>query len=132
MEPSKKRPQIVVTARMRQLGAAALRAADSLPDELAAQSVFEAMINDTDYCARIRTRRRKPLPATFHEWVTSLPVKDNIVGDFVEDAQADRNLARVTTYEGLSSYLKFKGACPEAIATGRRLWKRFEKLKNPS
>lgn len=61
----------------------------------------------------------------FREWVRSKTAHDNLRGDFIEDAEFDRELPDVSTFEELEGYLRRKCACVEAVDAAKSLWKEF-------
>jgi putative DNA primase/helicase len=67
----------------------------------------------------------RPLPISFKEYLQQRRLTDTPNGTFVEDAQHDRMLPDVRTWEQLESYLRGRGACDGALAAGRSVWGQY-------
>lgn len=62
----------------------------------------------------------------FREYVLSRRAADNIRGDFINDAKADRKFPEAAaTWGDVETYLLVRGACREAVQAGRKLWNEY-------
>lgn len=65
---------------------------------------------------------------TFKDFMRNCDAGQDMRGDFLRDARADRQFPEVQTWRELESYLLRCGACEEARKAGRALWREFRAL----
>ena len=64
----------------------------------------------------------------FQEWLGTRKAHDNPRGDFIEDSRTLLDLGKfpdVDTLEQLLWWLQQRGACEEAVAEARGLWREY-------
>jgi hypothetical protein len=67
---------------------------------------------------------------TFSDFIQSRRASDSPRGDFIADTQMLIRLGRlpeVKRWSQLEFEMRRRGACPEAIRQGRRVWREFER-----
>lgn len=65
----------------------------------------------------------------FTTWVRRQQPSDDPRGDFIRDAQVDRQFpAHIHDLETLTTYLQQRRACNEAVTIGERLFAEFESV----
>lgn len=69
---------------------------------------------------------------SFREDIRGRRITDTPAGDFVSDAKGDKSFPDAKTWREVESYLRLKGAVPEAISAGKEVWKAFEARRNQS
>lgn len=69
-------------------------------------------------------------PWTFPEYLRNRCPKDTPFGDFLRDAQTDRNFPAAQSWDDVQAYLTTRNACLEAIKAGRFWWARYMRLVN--
>jgi len=61
------------------------------------------------------------------DWLKVAKVTDDPAGDFVKDARSDSQFPeKVTSLERLRGYLRWRGACSEAIEAALPAWRRYQ------
>jgi len=68
---------------------------------------------------------------TFLEFLRSIAPEDTPRGDFAAAALGDRQFPDVVSWDQLAKYLRGKGACREAVAAGRLVWRAYEARRDP-
>ena len=66
---------------------------------------------------------------TFGEFLDRARAHDTLRGDFILDARRDRTFPRDCASEGaLRHYMTARGACCEAVESGRRFWREYQRF----
>jgi hypothetical protein len=63
---------------------------------------------------------------TFYLFCHKLSHRDDPVGDFAQDFLRDFKGPDVATWNELEAYLRWRGACSEAVEAGREAWREYE------
>jgi hypothetical protein len=68
----------------------------------------------------------------FQQFIMAAKVRDNVRGDFIEGTRllikCDKFPASVTRRDELHAFMVFqRQACRKAVATGRKVWREFER-----
>ncbi|MEQ9566823.1 MAG: YozE family protein [Pseudomonadales bacterium] len=61
----------------------------------------------------------------FKDYLAKRRVGDNIQGDFVKDARADRNFPDAKTWAELKSYLRRRNACEGSLEAAQLVWSAY-------
>jgi hypothetical protein len=62
---------------------------------------------------------------TFHEYIKIARITDTPQGDFVSDAKRDDELEDIKTWPELRRHLVNRGACPEAVRAGYKVFHNY-------
>ena len=62
---------------------------------------------------------------SFREYIARQRVTNTPVGDFISDAQFDKDFPEVKTLKELQSYLDLRNACCEAHEAAKIVWRTY-------
>lgn len=66
------------------------------------------------------------MSATWRQWLDQARITDDPAGDFLCDARSDKQMPDVmSSRAALVSYLRGRGACPEALEAVPEVWRRY-------
>ena len=69
---------------------------------------------------------------SFYRYMMFFLAEDTPAGDLARDMKRsgdEPDLSQIRSWDSLSSYLRFRDACPECIRTARECWRKYMKTR---